>query len=99
MMLFFKQAANLCGAAYHSWRYENRFLERAQRKMTNSIAGKLGIQTDHPVNDMSGSGLGYGGGFNIPTQVSSSATASNANEDSIATFEETDDVSSLDGLV
>jgi hypothetical protein len=67
---FFIQASNLSGAAYHSYRYEHRFVERAKRRITDSIAGKLGIAPDHPVNNQT---IDYGGGFtNVPSSVAAS---------------------------
>ena len=93
MSMFFEQSSALCGAAYHSYRFEHRFAERASRKLTNSIAGKLGIAQDHPVN--ADQGFGYGGGFD---NVQASPSASIASADDIA-IEHASDVSSIENLV
>jgi hypothetical protein len=88
---FFIQASNLSGAAYHSYRYEHRFVERAKRRITDSIAGKLGIAPEHPVNNQT---IDYGGGF---TNVPSSVAASTADVGSVSV--EQGDESTLSDLI
>jgi hypothetical protein len=95
MLGFFEQAANLCGAVYHNYRFEGRFADRARRQLINSMAGKLGIAQDHPVNIDRDAGFGYGGGFDSVPAIS----ASNASSEDVVMIERADDVSTLENLV
>jgi hypothetical protein len=95
MVGFFKQCADLSGAAYHSYRYENRFVERAQKKVIDSIAGKLGIAAPHPYND----NRPEAPELNFVTQSDDVPQASSASADSVSIEQASDMESALSDLV